>query len=1117
MSTNLPCHKGVGRRHGRNGPPRSANSIMGIPNHHHHVRGTHRLDSASLDSNRSRRIHGEVPYVTHDDGITRYYADRCYLDAPTGLLEYQLEKKNKSGPSRHGGGAHDVEYCNKCGEIRNIQQYRGVSNNTPPPPPPPRPLFDRAKFINSLDLSAAIVGTYTIGDFEYLSQELPMLFPPSLLDGKRDNERRHVDHVPTLVLHGQKGFSLEKWSAASKEPSDAKDTGTAKSDEQLMSIRGGGGESSQESILTEQITIRSKQDDHSKNNNKKKSPAKMKKRPCLTFGGHKLKLPKTPKRLRTSKNKSKAVEQKQQQQNDAESEENIDNDSESLIQQHKAENNCRDTASANIGEASQQDQQHSAENFSTQEVEVLDVKVVAKRKVGVEVIDLLDSDSEDEQDVPEVPKQTIKSEMKTELPSKAPSKPSVVKLPKSSVIKSEQKTLPKNEPTSNAAPQPCSQQQKEATAASILTRALGKHTKTKTMRPIFYNSGPDSSQDSSMSASDSKRLQEGIDKLNEKRAAQEKQKRIGWGAVKPASTFGGEVFFTQVLPRWRPPPSPKAKKRQEEAAKKKRKACLNTSAEYSDDDGGIGQDKATTAPEEELKSVRGVHHPKFFLLFERSGSLVVIISTSNLTPQNSLDGSWVQRFEPKSSLPRPTYINNGSGNSDGVDVGMPSDFGVVLTDFLKKQSEAAASGTMMPDVFLRRYVSGLSSGLNSLSDHYHFDDAQVHLVSTVPGDHVSGLPFRATSLGKVSYGPQRVQFILSRILNDCHIQSARAKMGRSQMDASKPWLPQYLVSAKDRLVVQPTSLGGNWTRDDLEDIAKSYLQPHWELSGNAYGPLELMDIVWPTMDFFDEMRARRRVLWKSNPEEAAKITTRWPSMKKKGEGHVFLSSVSFARLDRSCISRMALFNPLPNAMPYNTSSLHFKSVCRLLRVNGNKFLPHSKAIKSETKQASVNATKEYLSWFMLTSACLSRGAQGQPTPYRDPATDSMSYSNFELGVLFCSRLVGDNKFDRIYVSDPNHQCGCSCGKGKRFYFKDHNFGQDSDNSAFLKCVKKVHLPIPYELRPTPYQDDPDSDFMSHTPYLNEIPDGTGCAGNMKLTPLGQQIADDINRKEGGTM
>ena len=152
---------------------------------------------------------------------------------------------------------------------------------------------------------------------------------------------------------------------------------------------------------------------------------------------------------------------------------------------------------------------------------------------------------------------------------------------------------------------------------------------------------------------------------------------------------------------------------------------------------------------------------------------------------------------------------------------------------------------------------------------------------------------------------------------------------------------------------------------------------------------------------------------------------------------------------------------------------------------------------------------------MLTSACLSRGAQGQPTPYRDPATDSMSYSNFELGVLFCSRLVGDNKFDRMYVSDPNHQCGCQCGKGKRFYFKDHNFEEDSDNSAFLKCVKKVHLPIPYQLRPTPYQDDPDSDFMSHTPYLNDIPDGTGCVGNMKLTPLGQKIADDVNRKEGG--
>ena len=117
----------------------------------------------------------------------------------------------------------------------------------------------------------------------------------------------------------------------------------------------------------------------------------------------------------------------------------------------------------------------------------------------------------------------------------------------------------------------------------------------------------------------------------------------------------------------------------------------------------------------------------------------------------------------------------------------------------------------------------------------------------------------------------------------------------------------------------------------------------------------------------------------------------------------------------------------------------------------------------------------------------------------------MSYSNFELGVLFCSRFVGDGKIDRLYVSDPGHVCGCQCGRGKRFY------NRFADVRSVLESVRKVHLPIPYQLRAKPYQDDPDSDFMSHTPYMHDIPEGTGCVGNMKLTPLGQQIADDVER------
>jgi len=38
------------------------------------------------------------------------------------------------------------------------------------------------------------------------------------------------------------------------------------------------------------------------------------------------------------------------------------------------------------------------------------------------------------------------------------------------------------------------------------------------------------------------------------------------------------------------------------------------------------------------KHCMGVYHPKFFLLFETSGSLIVVVSTSNLRPQKSIEG-----------------------------------------------------------------------------------------------------------------------------------------------------------------------------------------------------------------------------------------------------------------------------------------------------------------------------------------------------------------------------------------------------------------------------------------------------------------------------------------------
>ena len=53
------------------------------------------------------------------------------------------------------------------------------------------PQFHRERFVNSLQLEAAILGTYTI-DVDWMAQTFPQLVGPT-------------SSVPTLILHGNKG------------------------------------------------------------------------------------------------------------------------------------------------------------------------------------------------------------------------------------------------------------------------------------------------------------------------------------------------------------------------------------------------------------------------------------------------------------------------------------------------------------------------------------------------------------------------------------------------------------------------------------------------------------------------------------------------------------------------------------------------------------------------------------------------------------------------------------------------------------------------------------------------------------------------------------------------
>ncbi|KAL3944714.1 MAG: hypothetical protein SGBAC_001184 [Bacillariaceae sp.] len=115
----------------------------------------------------------------------------------------------------------------------------------------------------------------------------------------------------------------------------------------------------------------------------------------------------------------------------------------------------------------------------------------------------------------------------------------------------------------------------------------------------------------------------------------------------------------------------------------------------------------------------GVHHPKFLLLFEKSGDIIVVVSTANLVPSATLEGSWIQRFKRYRGKPRDRKRFSPANN-----------FGFSLQDFLIQLGKASDEGGMRIDEFLKQYMN---IKLGQFFGLYHFEKASVHLVPTVPG------------------------------------------------------------------------------------------------------------------------------------------------------------------------------------------------------------------------------------------------------------------------------------------------------------------------------------------------------------------------------------------------
>lgn len=543
--------------------------------------------------------------------------------------------------------------------------------------------------------------------------------------------------------------------------------------------------------------------------------------------------------------------------------------------------------------------------------------------------------------------------------------------------------------------------------------------------------------------------------------------------------FGKSVHFTEVLPTWLPEEAKKqieSLRRQQEAAAKDDDndvIILDSDDEETPVDTRYGVEPSVV---QRRQSKRGVHHPKYMILFETSGSVVIIVTSANLTPQHAVDASWVQRFEPSEAKDNDCVTN--AMRCDG------SDFGYVLANYLECQSLAARPGEMIPEVFLRRYL-----GLATLEDfrQWYNWNSKVHLIATVPGEYRG--PQTATHLGGLEpnktflYGSQRVNEIL------CRLSGSASTEGEASQRV--PWLPPELLSNDDRLIIQPTSFGGFWKQANLRDLIKLYYDHQGTDNNNTatspssvYDLLDQTDIVWPSRDFMAGIHGRREDRRVPSPDSVASIKTDLVPVEGPNGVHTdgsfcFLSSISFNTIEFPCISRMSMYEPSYPEQNPSSRSPHIKSFARVFE--GNEY--------QLRQQYHVEKAQECLPWFMLTSACLSRGAQGEAAPLRAFDSDLMTYSNFELGVLFVSRLTGNAESDRLYCWKPNK---CHCGQ--------------SYHSSHQNTVEMIHLPLPYSLRPRAYLDDKDETDLVTTPYFHEIPRGTGFVGQMARTPLGAKLA-----------
>jgi len=259
-----------------------------------------------------------------------------------------------------------------------------------------------------------------------------------------------------------------------------------------------------------------------------------------------------------------------------------------------------------------------------------------------------------------------------------------------------------------------------------------------------------------------------------------------------------------------------------------------------------------------------------------------------------------------------------------------------------------------------------------MQSHLHEDDAELLTAA------LQQLPWNKKTSAK-STASSNVSEEVSKPAEEVAIAAIHLKYGmfrvKEVLRRNTSMLPRSL-DKNDELIVQPTSVGSKLSKQFMTSFVEHYT-PTDCMSGLAGKEDQRWRLIWPVVNFEEAHLA-----------SVASTHTR---------ALLFLNSTSFATLDMSTRNRFATY--VPNRAAHidpitSVSGPHTKLYMRLME----------RCLEQTDTCLCVD-----LAWCLLTSACLSRGAQGERFLEKKckicngTIVGFVKFTNFEIGVLLHSR------------------------------------------------------------------------------------------------------------------